>query len=179
MNLKKLFEKKDSKTFVNIFTALAVGIALILIGGMFDDSDGNSVENEPETEEAAENAESAYRDGLEEELEKILRKAEGVGKVSVMITLKNDGRSSLAEDVSKESSTGGASGDSQKEEHKTLLTEGNRPYIINKSYPDVEGVLITCEGGGNVEVKSSLISACCALFGIEANKIEVLKMGGN
>lgn len=181
---KKLFENKGAsrRAFVNIFTALAVGIGLILIGGMFDGRDGkNKTEAASQAEaEAGEETEDAdYRRELEAELEKILGKANGVGKIEVMITLKNNGRSSLAENRSKEKASGGSYGDSEKEEYKTLLTGENQPYIINKSYPEVEGVLITCEGGGAVEVKSSLISACCALFGIDANKIEVLKMGGN
>ncbi|MCD8158749.1 MAG: hypothetical protein LUD77_07620 [Clostridiales bacterium] len=176
---KKLFAEKDNKTFINIFTALAVGIGLILIGGMFDDKNNDKPADTAVVSENTPENDADYKAALEDELEKILGQVSGVGNIEIMITLKNDGKSSLAEDITREKSDGGTSGNSEKEEYKTLLTGEDQPYIINKSYPEVEGILITCGGGGAVEVKSSLISACCALFGIDANKIEVLKMGGN
>ncbi len=180
--LKKLFEKKDKKTFVNLFTAFAVGIGLIAIGGMFDGKkpEKNPVGNEITAEsEKSEEGDYSYKAELEEQLERTLGKVEGVGRIEVMISLKDSGESRLAQDIQRERSVSENGDNSEKEEYKTLLTEGSQPYIINKSRPEIEGVLIIAEGGGNASVKSSLISACSALFGIEANKTEVLKMGGN
>lgn len=171
---KKLFEKKDKKVLINLFTALAVGVGLILIGGMFD---GNNSKAEKETEKVAQKEESTKEEDDEKRLESILKGVEGVGRVQVMIMYKNSGEDITAEDIIKEESKS-ESENKLKEEHKTLLTDENMPYIISKEKPEVEGILISCEGGGNVEVKSKLISACEALFGIDANKIEVLKMGG-
>ncbi len=119
-----------------------------------------------------------YAEKTARELEEILKSVEGVGRIKVMLSLKDEGEQSLAEDVSTEKGSGGSSGEFEKQEQKTLLTGEDLPYITNRSSPRIEGVLISCDAGGSVEVKSSLISACSALFGIESNKIQVLKMGG-
>ncbi len=176
--LKELFEKKDKKTFINIFIAIAVGIGFILIGGVIDGGDERAPDNE-EDEVSSEDIREDYRRSMERELEGIFGVVEGVGRIKVMITFKDEGEKRLAEDTQREKSSGGTGGNLEREETKVLLSQGNSPYIINRSCPEVEGVLITCEGGGNVRIRSSLINGCTALFGIEANKTEVLKMGGS
>ncbi len=182
MTFKELFKNKNKKTFINLFTAFAVGIGLIVVGGMFDGEKPQAPAKENEIRAESEKAgdfENDYKTKLERQLESILGQVEGVGRIRVMVSLKDSGDIKLAQDVSKEKSAEAEGGSSEKEEYKTLLTEGEQPYIINKSRPEIEGVLIIAEGGGNMSVKSSLIGACSALFGIEANKTEVLKMGGN
>ena len=42
--------------------------------------------------------------------------------------------------------------------------------------PEIEGVIIVAEGGGDIIVKNSLISAANAALGVPTHKIEVLKM---
>lgn len=176
---KKLFEKKDSRVFVNLFTALAVGAGLILAGNFLEGEQKKSEIAAPAEAEEKETEKEDYVDRTERELEEILKSVEGVGRIKVMLSIKDEGEESLAEDVSLEKGSGGASGEFEKEDHKILLTEEDLPYIISRSAPKIEGVLISCDGGGSVEVKSSLVGACTALFGIEANKIQVLKMGGD
>ncbi|MCD8237926.1 MAG: hypothetical protein LUC92_01120 [Clostridiales bacterium] len=172
---KKMLEKKDSRAFVNLFTALAVGAGLILAGNYFEE---DKKEETPLPLSAETEQKEDYAEKTAKELEEILKSVEGVGRIKVMLSLKDEGEQSLAEDVSTEKGSGGSSGEFEKQEQKTLLTGEDLPYITNRSSPRIEGVLISCDGGGSVEVKSSLISACSALFGIESNKIQVLKMGG-
>ena len=55
-------------------------------------------------------------------------------------------------------------------------TAGNIPYVVQEIYPEVEGVLVVAEGGGDSYVNLAITDAIQALFGIEAHKIRVVKM---
>ena len=80
---------------------------------------------------------------LEKQLEEMLAKVSGVGRVEVMITLK---------------------------------TIEERDQIL---YPQVEGVLVTCEGAGRGTVNADITEAVQALFNLAAHKVKVLSMQSN
>ena len=42
--------------------------------------------------------------------------------------------------------------------------------------PQVEGVAVSAEGGGNAKTVQNITEAIQALFGIEAHKIKIVKM---
>jgi len=55
---------------------------------------------------------------------------------------------------------------------------GNKnPYISKTIMPKVEGVIVTCDGGGDVTVKADIISAVQAVTGANVNKIQVFPRG--
>jgi len=51
---------------------------------------------------------------------------------------------------------------------------GNRvPYISKTIMPVVEGVIVTCDGGGDELVKANVIKAVTVITGVTANKVQV------
>ena len=48
--------------------------------------------------------------------------------------------------------------------------------IIKRDYPEIQGVMIVCEGGDISKVKNEVTNAVCALLGISANNVSVTKM---
>ena len=50
------------------------------------------------------------------------------------------------------------------------------PYISNELTPQVEGVLVVAQGGGNSMVKQNILQSVMALFPLEAHKITIVKM---
>ena len=51
---------------------------------------------------------------------------------------------------------------------------GNKvPYISKTIMPIVEGVIVTCDGGGDDLVKANVIKAVTVITGITANKVQV------
>jgi stage III sporulation protein AG len=130
---------------------------------------GKSADDE-ENETAAETASSEYRKQLETELEELLSKMDGVGRVDVMLTLKDSGAYVLDKKVKRD-------GDSS--ETDTVVyqqSDGEEPYVTNRFSPDVEGVLVVAEGAGSAVTVSDISDAVMALFGIEAHKIKIVKM---
>ena len=127
-----------------------------------------------------------YREELEEELEEMLAHMEGVGKVKVMITLKDSGESVVEKDRTDSSTVSEETGDDAVLRSETQLQseettvyadrESNEPFISKENRPAVEGVLVLAEGGGDTAVKQNISDAVLALFHVDAHKIKVVKM---
>lgn len=129
----------------------------------------------------------AYTAYLEEKLEDVLGKMEGVGKVKVMITLSDYGESIVEKDtvdktnsINETDSNGGCRNTFDREiQSETVRIEndsGTYPYVGKEILPSIEGIMVVAEGGGNATVVSQISKAAMALFPIEAHKIIVVKM---
>lgn len=138
-----------------------------------------------EAEETTEKEDySAY---LENKLERVLAQMEGVGRVTVMITVSDNGESVVEKDASGSSTTttendssGGVRTVTEEQSSETTIyleTDGeSRPYVQKEKLPSIEGVIVVAEGGGNSRVVSEISEAVEALFSVEAHKIKVVKM---
>lgn len=54
-------------------------------------------------------------------------------------------------------------------------TEGNGPLLEKELRPEVSGIVISAQGGGEASVKAEITAAMEALFDLPAHKIKVLK----
>ena len=124
---------------------------------------------------------------MEEKVEKILSSMDRVGKAEVAITLKNSGEKIVEKDVpitrsntDEQDSQGGSRIVSSVDSGETTIyeTESGKttPYVVKTISPQVEGVLVVCEGAGVGEVSKNITDAIEVLFGIEPHKIKVVKM---
>lgn len=111
-----------------------------------------------------------YKKAREEELKELLQNVEGVGHTEVMITL----RASNEKVTLKDSASRG-----EANEEKTVLVENadrdSSPYIIQEREPEIEGVVIVCQGGYDSVIKREITDAVGALFSIESHKIKIMK----
>lgn len=134
------------------------------------DTKENSGEKNGKADGKAEDNEQEYAAQLETKLEDILEKMEGVGKVDVMITLKDEGETVLDKDVSSNSES--------YQENTVIFDSGNQnsPYVTKETAPQIEGVVVVAEGGKNAAVQSRIMDAVTALFGVEVHKVKVVPM---
>lgn len=135
------------------------------------------------------NVSNTYERILEERVKEVLKHVEGVGAVDVLIVLKSSAEkvvqmdSSRSKSISQEKDSSGGSRDTQNEEEEntaifTGTDQGKEPVIQKELYPEISGIVISAEGGGNPTVKAEISAAMEALFGLPANKIKVLKRAG-
>lgn len=128
-----------------------------------------------------------YASYLEQKLEKILEGADGVGKVSVMVTLQSTGELVVEKDMpvsrsntNETDSEGGTRIVSQvdTQENTIYKTEGSNsePYVVKTILPKVEGVLVVAQGAGNGTVDKNISEMVLALFDVEAHKVKVVPM---
>jgi stage III sporulation protein AG len=102
-----------------------------------------------------------------------------------MVTVKTSGEKILQTDTKsqesivneKDSSGGTRQNVDRSEDTETILVGDSsaEPYIVQEIMPQVEGVLVACQGGDKATVQSEISGAIQALFGIEAHKIKVCK----
>lgn len=148
-------------------------------------SDQNS---ETPLEEDTADRTSDYGGRIEKELEGILQYMEGVGRVRVMVTLQSEGEEIVEKDrpaartSSTESDSAGgsrSSSDMDTDETTVYVTDSNgtqTPYVRRRDNPRIEGVVVAASGGGNAVVQKNIKRSIQALFGIDENRIVVVKM---
>lgn len=129
-----------------------------------------------------------YAEWIAKKLEEVLSVTDGVGKVKVLVTLKNSTEKVVEKDnpnerknVYETDSEGGSRNTMElSNEITTVYTvdeNGNQvPLIVSENAPKIEGILVAAQGGGNETIKVHIIEAIEALFGIEPHKIKVVKM---
>lgn len=128
----------------------------------------------------------SYEEELEHRVREILKTVDGVGAVDVMIVLKSssekvihvDGSSSYSRTEEQDSSGGTRKVENQEQEENTVMSSyngENSPVIEKELCPELSGIIISAEGGGNPVVRSEISAAMEALFGLPAHKIKVLK----
>ncbi len=184
---KELFRNKEKKLVLNFITMLLLGIVLIVASNTVFQKNGGEGGGEEE-KIFSENREMITQErdfvsNLEQRIKNALANVEGVGDTEVVITLENEGEIVVAEDnsVDKSEISEGDEGAKRKtnnikQENKKILLESNKPLVLKEIQPKIKGVLVVARGGGNPEVKSSVIKAIQALLNVESHKIEVLKM---
>jgi len=200
--LKKWFQKD------NFIILILAGVLLVIIalptresteskeGGKADLSESplparseseNVDSGEPMPQET--DGDQGYVDDMEGRLTEVLSHIEGVGKVRVMITLKSSSELVVEKEqpVSRSSTNendfqGGSRIISQvdSEENTVYRTDGNisEPYVIKTLPPQIEGVLVVAEGAGSGTVNRTIVEIIQALFGLDAHKVQVVKMEG-
>lgn len=129
---------------------------------------------------------TAYTKDLEQRLARILSQIDGAGNVEVMITLKSSSEKVLDKDVEsdQESTTerdsqGGSRQTSRSNKKESTVYNGSNtdesPYVSKELSPEVGGVVVLADGGGNAVVKENISGAVQALFDIEPHKIRIMK----
>lgn len=130
-----------------------------------------------------------YEQQLEMRVKNILKNVDGVGKVDVMIALYASSEKVIRSDTNSngslteetDSSGGTRRSESNTYSTTTVMEEGggsSAPVIEKEVYPEISGIVISAEGGGDPKVRSEIAAAMEALFGLPAHKIKVLKRAG-
>ncbi len=156
----------------NIKMLLILGFAGILLIFL---SELISPDKNKKHEEKNKTTISKYEAYMESQLEEILKKIEGVGKVNVLITFEGTEEYIYAYENKENISENGESKSSQTENKYIFVQkEGNKEALVKKVInPCVSGVLVVCEGGGISSVKEKVYNAVSVSLGIPINRIYV------
>ncbi len=164
-----LFEKlkKDKKTLLIVFIGF-IGILLIFFSEFLPPEENESEEKHIQS--------SIVDSTKKEELEHIIGKIKGVGKVEVMITYDGTSENVYANNVSEQIKDT----ETKKDEEHIILDKGNTEegLLIKAIYPHVTGVAVVCEGGGSPTVKNEITQMLKALYNISSNSISITEMEG-
>lgn len=176
----------------NLLILILAGVLLLVISIPVGDKKQKKETIKEMTEqketEKADFSETQYVEQLKKQLEAILKEMDGVGDVRVMITLKETQELVVEKNMQKkvqytretDSNGGSRIVDNQETEQGAIeaaAEQGTAPFVIKKKYPKIEGVVVLAQEDGKTLEKAEIAAAVQALFGLEAHKVKVLKMG--
>lgn len=128
-----------------------------------------------------------YTERMERRLEEALQKVAGIGRVTVMITVKSTTEKVVLKDeptetermVEQDSEGGSRTTVSNVAEESTILVDGmagSEPYVMKEIYPEITGVLVIAQGSQTGTVDYDILAAVQVLFDVPAHKIKIMKM---
>ena len=105
---------------------------------------------------------SQYQTQLEQQLEELISQLQGAGRTTVMVTLTTGEETVYAVDTQ--------TGDLQQQETHVLLQDGSA--LAETTYlPQVCGVAVLCDGGGDVRVAARITELLHSLLDLPTNRI--------
>ncbi len=189
--MKDWLEKLKRPGKDQILILLLAGILLLVIAlpaeeeGEPEDAPGSAKLQAQES--GSDPAQTGEQQKLENRLQELLCHVQGVGKAQVMITLKSDGKKIVEKDKEQSQDGGGGTAEdgtgagisARSSESTVYQRDGSGaeiPYVSEQQTPEIAGVLVVAQGGGNASIAKEITEAVMALFGVEAHKIKVMKM---
>ena len=102
-------------------------------------------------------------EAVEQRMEEVLGKIDGVGKLRLMLTLQSGTRLTLAEDTQRETVT-------------LNRGSGNQEIVVtNRYYPVYQGAVVVCQGADSSAVRLAVTETVQALTGLPSDRIMVAK----
>lgn len=167
--LRSLFREENRLRLIIVLGI--TGIAMILLSGLLPKKQNAEPRAEPSNAISAANDPDAYRILLEERLTELLTHMDGVGSVTVMITVGGSAEQIYASEIRDSQSENG----SQTSSAPVLTrTNGDEAALLKETkYPAVRGAAILCTGGGHAVVQERVAKAASTLLGVPVNQIYV------
>ena len=126
---------------------------------------------------AAQEAQTQELTPSQEEMEAILSRIDGVGRVDLLLTLRTSGASVYQTDTRTVTSGSGTT-----EECQTVFGQtsgsGKEPVVQTTLAPQYQGALVVCDGADRASVRLAVVQAVTSLTGLGSNQIAVVKMKG-
>ena len=125
---------------------------------------------------------------LEQRIEELLSNIDGVGEVQAMVTLVTSKELIVEKDepvtrntITESDGDGGTRSTNESSyDYETIYEmdeNGNKiPYVIKQIEPEIQGITVVAQGGGNAMVQKNISDVLEALFHLDAHKIKVVKM---
>lgn len=147
------------------------GVLLMLVGGNNSEKNGSNKNSNNMVAEFNVN-------DVENMMESLFKKIEGVGNVEVRLTVKNGFENIYAYNIDQSVSSSASGSNSKLDKQLILISDDGKekPIILKIKQPEYWGAVIVCEGGNSSTVKYKITQAVKSLTGISADNITVLKM---
>lgn len=187
--ITKKTEGNNKKNIENLVVFLILLIITVIAINMIWGKEEEQVEEQAsykvlasQTENSNIIEESEY--DLQAELEDILSKMDGIGKVDVLITYSQTSTvvpmysETESSTITEETDSGGGTRKQESSNlNKEIITDGeNKAITQTVMLPKVEGAIVIAEGGGNATIKSNIIQAVSAVTGLATYKVQVFEM---
>ena len=165
----KIFQKLKSIKHIEIIIAIILGaIVLLIYFSTFNTSSSKTSYEATSTTE--------YAAMLENKLETVIKQIEGVGNVSVMVTLSSGPEYVYAtseEELTNKNEGGNTATTTTTITKEPIIVSGDI-VVVKEIMPTVGGIVVVAGGADNTKVKLEIIKAIQALLNVPQSNIEVL-----
>jgi stage III sporulation protein AG len=149
---------------------LAILLALGILGAMllgFSKCASGDTSNNSKSTEISQMDPSIYAKDIEEKVEALCNKIDGVGSTYAVVTLKGGYRAIYATDYQ--------SGSSNSKNQTVVIGSGSseKALLIGYDNPEISGIGIVCSGGDDPIKRANIISVVSSAFDVSTNKIFV------
>lgn len=124
---------------------------------------------------------SSMKSEMSANLESILSKVEGAGRVEVSLSLASDGLKSYASnsrdesrEITEGSSSSGSKLTSEETKVRDLAVSSGNPLLVENKTPEILGVLVVADGADTPEVAERLMEATATLLNISPHQVSVM-----
>ena len=185
----------DKKKIENlVFFIVILIITIVIINIIWNgNKTTNKQEDNPSSKQLATSTDEQIKQdttqttNLEEKLEAILSKIQGVGNVKVCINYSESSEvvamyneTSKVSDTEESDTSGGTRKIQETDSQKDIIYKeenGEKTPITQKVVqPKIEGAIITAKGANDMTTKTNIIQAVEAATGLATHKIQVFKM---
>jgi len=183
--LDELLKKwKISRWQALLLAAGLIGLLLLSLSSL-PGSSGRTRTAAPSTNPASEAIRvdlTEYERQLEHRLQELLENIAGAGEVRVMLTIDSGSEPIFATQGSSDMRV--VTDGERHEEHVNQRKEyvligsgqGEQGLVLRMIEPQVRGVAVIAQGGGDVIVRQAIVEAVTAVLGVGANRVSVVQM---
>ena len=164
----KLKELKENPKAIKIIFIIGIALVLIIFLTDFSSKKTPTVSNDTYTTDV-----QAYKNSLEKQLTSALKNISGIGNVKVMITLEST-REVVYENEKEYESIKGENNENYSEKNSTVIIDSkdsDNGLVRKINEPQIRGVLVICDGGGNINIKTKVTEAVEKLFSISSARV--------
>lgn len=163
--------------YIKIIVVLGICGMLMILFSEFAGGDSKKTENS-ESNCDIEYDTSEYTEKTEKRLREILQQIDGVGKAEIMLTVNSTEEYVYAEEIKSGISQDGDKISNQNENQYVFKgNSSDKEALVKKIIsPQINGVVIVCEGGDKSTVAESIYEAVSTALDISSNKIYVAKI---
>lgn len=166
-----------NKKLLLVLALFTAGVVVLVVGELVQSIKSETKENAPIT---AQMSADNYISDLEERLTSMISSIDGAGATRVMITLESGNEDVYLHnyDYGEDVDSSGAGNREMRDEYVIVNAEnGEKGIVVRVKEPEIRGVAVVCEGGGNSYVRAEIIATVTALLNISSARVSVVKMG--
>ena len=157
------------------------GLLLLVIAAPVKQKEQKKTQEKTTVSQTQEQTDDQIRQSYEKQLESVLSQVEGVGAVQVAVAMESTGKKQVEKDSPEDTSTSSEKGDSGTQRSSQTVTTGETtvyedtgdggqtPYISSSTYPEIRGVIVVAQGGGNPVIVQQIQEAVIALFHVSGS----------
>ena len=161
---KNIILSNNSRKKLIVLAALGI-LGIMLLG--FSKCTSYDASNNSKSTEISGMDPSEYAKDVEEKVESLCNKIDGVGSTYAVVTLRGGYRAIYATDYQ--------SGSSNSKNQTVVIGSGSseKALLIGYENPEISGIGIVCSGGDDPIKRANIISVVSSAFNVSTNKIFV------